>query len=122
MSVQCGDRIEMSQRERDRLKVLHCVKEGGYTQAKAAQLLGLTVRQVRRLQERLPERGDEASENRRGEMYADISNDRKMRTFQLHYAREKTLTIPLGCVAIGKNSPMGAVIGPRRGDIGQPAR
>jgi len=58
MSVQCGDRIEMSQRERDRLKVLHGVKEGEYTQAKAAQLLGLTVRQVRRLQERMAERGD----------------------------------------------------------------
>lgn len=58
MSVQCGDRIAMSQRERDRLKVLHGVKEGEYTQAKAAQLLGLTVRQVRRLQERLAERGD----------------------------------------------------------------
>ena len=58
MSVQGGDRIEMSQRERDRLKVLHGVKEGEYTQAKAAQLLGLTVRQVRRLQERMAERGD----------------------------------------------------------------
>jgi hypothetical protein len=42
MSVQCGDRIEMSQRERDRLKVLHGVKEGEYTQPKPAQLLGLT--------------------------------------------------------------------------------
>src|SRR5260370_41717235 len=58
MSVHCGDRIEMSQRERDRLKVLHGVKEGEYTQAKAAQLLGLTVRQGRRLQECLAERGD----------------------------------------------------------------
>src|SRR5205809_490544 len=58
MCVQQKDRIEMSQRERDRLKVLHGVKEGQYTQAKAAELLGLTVRQVRRLQERLDERGD----------------------------------------------------------------
>ena len=58
MCVQQEDRIEMSQRERDRLKVLHGVKEGQYTQAKAAQLLGLTVRQVRRLQERLDEHGD----------------------------------------------------------------
>jgi transposase len=58
MSVQQEDRIEMSQRERDRLKVLHGVKEGQFTQAKAAQLLGLTARQVRRLQNRLDERGD----------------------------------------------------------------
>ena len=58
MSVQCGDRIVMSQRERDRLKVLHGLKAGQFSQAKAAQLLGLTPRQVRRLQERLEERGD----------------------------------------------------------------
>ena len=49
MSVQYGDRIEMSQEERDRLKVLHGVQQGQYSQAKAAQLLDLTVRQVRRL-------------------------------------------------------------------------
>jgi transposase len=60
MSVQDGDRIEMSQRERDRLKVLHGVQQGLHSQAKAAQLLGLTVRQVRRLQERLDEGGDAA--------------------------------------------------------------
>jgi len=60
MSVQYGDRIEMSQRERDRLKVLHGVQQGLHSQAKAAQLLGLTVRQVRRLQERLDEGGDAA--------------------------------------------------------------
>ena len=58
MSVQQKDRIEMSQRERDRLKVLHGVKAGQYSQAKAAELLGLTVRQVRRLQERLETQGD----------------------------------------------------------------
>jgi transposase len=58
MSVQRGDRIAMSQRERDRLKVLHGVKEGRFTQAKAAELLGLTVRQVRRLQQRWQEQGD----------------------------------------------------------------
>jgi Homeodomain-like domain len=58
MSVQDGGRIEMSQRERDRLKVLHGVQQGQFTQAKAAQLLGLTVRQVRRLQERHQQLGD----------------------------------------------------------------
>ena len=58
MSVQQKDRIEMSQQERDRLKVLHSVQQGQYSQAKAAQLLNLTVRQVRRLQQRLAEGGD----------------------------------------------------------------
>jgi transposase len=58
MSVQYGDRIEMSQQERDRLKVLHGVEQRQYSQAKAAQLLGLTVRQVRRLQRRLKDKGD----------------------------------------------------------------
>ena len=52
MSVHSRGRIEMSQQERDRLKVLHGVEQGQYSQAKAAQLLNLTVRQVRRLQQR----------------------------------------------------------------------
>src|ERR1700722_18995964 len=47
-----GDRIAMSQRERDRLRILQDVEEGKSSQVKAAQLLKLTVRQVRRLQER----------------------------------------------------------------------
>src|SRR5438552_14294739 len=45
-----GDRIEMSQRERDRLRVLRDVKDGWFSQVKAAELLKLTVRQLRRLQ------------------------------------------------------------------------
>ena len=52
-----GDRIEMSQRERDRLRVLQDVEEGRFTQAKAAQLLKLTARQVRRLQLRWRKKG-----------------------------------------------------------------
>jgi hypothetical protein len=48
-----GDRIEMSQRERDRLKVMAPVLEGGRTQEEAARLLKLCVRQVRRIQRRL---------------------------------------------------------------------
>src|SRR6185295_19158006 len=53
-----GDRIDMSQRERDRARVLRDVKEGRFSQAKAAQLLKLSVRQVRRLQRRWREKGD----------------------------------------------------------------
>jgi hypothetical protein len=41
--------IEMSQRERDRLKVLYGVVQGERPLKEAARLLRLTVRQVRRL-------------------------------------------------------------------------
>jgi transposase-like protein len=53
-----GDRIAMSQRERDRLRILQDVEEGRCSQVKAAQLLKLTVRQVRRLQARWRKKGD----------------------------------------------------------------
>ena len=36
MACNEGDRIAMSQRERDRLQVLHGVQEGQHTQAEAA--------------------------------------------------------------------------------------
>jgi hypothetical protein len=54
------DRILMSQRERDVLKVLHSVQSGKRTQTEAARLLGLCVRQVRRLQRKLQAGGDAA--------------------------------------------------------------
>jgi hypothetical protein len=50
----------MSQRERDRLRVLHSVLEGQRTQVEAARLLRLTPRHVRRLLQRLQEGGDAA--------------------------------------------------------------
>ncbi len=50
MNVQQEDRNEMSQRERDPLKVLHGAKDGQNPQANAAQVSDLTTRQVRRLQ------------------------------------------------------------------------
>jgi hypothetical protein len=53
-----GDRIAMSVRERDRLKVMAPVFEGKRTQAEAARLMGLCVRQVRRLRRRLEAEGD----------------------------------------------------------------
>src|SRR3954467_4921197 len=54
------DRIAMSQRERDVLKILHPVLQGQRTQAEAARLLDLSVRQVRRLQRKLERGGDSA--------------------------------------------------------------
>ena len=53
-----GDRIEMSQRERDRLKVMAPVLEGRRTQPEAARLLKRCVRQVRRILRRLEAEGD----------------------------------------------------------------
>ena len=90
MSVQYGDRIEMSQEERDRLKVLHGVQQGQYSQAKAAQLLDLTVRQVRRLQERLEDKGDGSLVHRlRGrpsnrQLAAELRK-RVLRAYRKHY-------------------------------------
>jgi len=52
------DRITMSQRERDRLKVMAPVLVGRRAMAEAARLLGLSVRQVRRLRRRLEAEGD----------------------------------------------------------------
>jgi len=52
------ERIALSQRERDRLKVLHEVKQRHLTQVQAAQRLKLTDRQVRRLLNRIRESGD----------------------------------------------------------------
>jgi hypothetical protein len=50
----------MSQKERDKLKVLHGVLRGERTQAEAARLLRLSTRQVRRLQLKLRAKGDAA--------------------------------------------------------------
>jgi hypothetical protein len=52
------ERMELSARERDRLKVLHEVEQGHLKQVEAAQQLRLTDRQVRRLQVRLRREGD----------------------------------------------------------------
>jgi hypothetical protein len=60
MSVLTPDRIPMSQTERDVLKIMHPVLQGERTQAEAAELLGLGVRQVRRSQRKLEAGGDAA--------------------------------------------------------------
>ena len=54
-----SERIEMSRRERDRLKVLYGVARGERPQKEGARLLRLTTRQVRRLVRRLEEQGDQ---------------------------------------------------------------
>src|SRR5882724_1921732 len=54
------ERIALSQRERDRLKVVHEVKQKHLTQVAAAKRLKVTDRQVRRMLLRIRERGDGA--------------------------------------------------------------
>ena len=54
------ERIALNQRERDRLKVLHEVKQEHLTQVEAARRLKLSDRQVRRMLIRIGERGDGA--------------------------------------------------------------
>src|SRR4029077_9216838 len=69
-----GDRIPMSQRERDRLRVLYSVLEGQRSQVEAARLLRLTTRHVRRLLQRLQQGGDAALVHR---LRGQPSNHRK---------------------------------------------
>ena len=50
--------LRMSRKERDRLKVMEQVEQGLMSQIKAAEVLGLSVRQVRRIQLRYRGQGD----------------------------------------------------------------
>ena len=52
------ERIECSQRDRDRLKVLHAIGQGERSQVEAARQLDLSDRQVRRLLVRVRAEGD----------------------------------------------------------------
>jgi hypothetical protein len=60
IDVSTQDRITMSQRERDLLKILTPVLRGERTQVEAARLAKLSVRQIRRLQRKLQDAGDGA--------------------------------------------------------------
>ena len=60
IDVSTGDRIIMSQRERDLLKVMAPVLQGQRTQVEAARLADLSVRHIRRLQRKLEADGDGA--------------------------------------------------------------
>ena len=73
------DRIVMSQRDRDRLKVMDSVLNGKRTQVQAAGLLGRSVRQVRRLQRRLEAEGDVGVVHR---LRGRVSNARKGNSFR----------------------------------------
>jgi predicted DNA-binding protein (UPF0251 family) len=54
------ERIALSQRERDRLRVLHEIRQKQVTQIEAAKRLKISDRQIRRLLVKLRKRGDRA--------------------------------------------------------------
>ena len=54
------ERMALSQRERDRLRMLHEIRQKQITQSEAARLLKISDRQVRRLLVELGKRGDRA--------------------------------------------------------------
>ena len=83
-----GDRIPMSQRERDRLRVLHSVLDGQRTQVEAARLMRLTTRHVRRLLERLQQGGDAALIHGLRGRPSNHRKDPKLRQRALHLYRK----------------------------------
>jgi transposase len=78
------ERIALSQRERDRLQVLHDVEQGRLAQVAAAQRMELSERQVRRLLQRWREGGDRAVihglRGRPSNRKLDVSFERKVLT------------------------------------------
>ena len=52
------DRMTMSTLEMERLKIVHKVMEKRLTQVKAGELMGVTDRQVRRMLQRVREKGE----------------------------------------------------------------
>ena len=82
------DRIEMSQHERDVLKVMSLVLSGKRTQAEAARLLGRSERQVRRLQRRLEKDGDGGVVHRLRGRRSNNALDKAVRTRALSLCRK----------------------------------
>jgi len=62
--MQERDTITMSQKELKRLNVIHKVIDEVLTQVKASEILGLSTRQVRRIEERVLEEGDKGIAHR----------------------------------------------------------
>ena len=84
-----GDRIEMSQRERDRARVLRDLEEGRFTQVKAAQLLKLSARQLRRLQGCWRNKGDKALVHRLRGQPSNRRHDRQLKEKVLRSYRRR---------------------------------
>ncbi len=65
------ERIELSVKERERLKGLHQEEEGHLKQVEAAQRLGLSARHLRRWQRRVEAEGDRGLMHRRRGMLSN---------------------------------------------------
>ena len=87
-----GDRIPMSQGERDRLRVLHAVLEGQRTQVEAVRLLRLTPRHVHRLLQRLQTGGDAARSMACGASLPTTANRRHSAAVCCNSTARTTLT------------------------------
>src|SRR6476646_2464645 len=83
------DRIEMSQRDRDMLKVMSLVLKGERTQIEAARLLGKSSRQVRRIRLRLKAEGDGAVIHRLRGKRSNRSVDESVKQSALESCRTK---------------------------------
>ena len=59
-----GDIIAMSQKELKRLHVIHKVVEGSLTQVRAAEIISLSERQIRRIVKRIGAEGDKGIQHR----------------------------------------------------------
>ncbi len=83
------DRIEMSQKDLKRLRVIQEVLEDNLKQIKAAEILGLSDRQVRRITRRVEEEGEKGIVHR---LYGKASNrrmDKKLKQRALKLYEEK---------------------------------
>ncbi len=83
------DRIAMSQKERDILTILRGVLQGERSQAEAARLLDLSVRQVRRLQRKLEAHGDAAIVHGLRGQPSNHRHDPKLKALALRLYRER---------------------------------
>ena len=77
------ERITLSPRERDRLKVLHEVQQKQLTQVAAAERLKVSDRQVRRMLLHLRERGDRSLVNTDTTSTGVIIATRDLRTISM---------------------------------------
>jgi hypothetical protein len=85
------DRILMTQRERDVLKVMSLVLKGQRTQAEAGRLLGRSVRQIRRIRDRLKQQGDGAVVHQLRGKPSNRSLDQAVKRKALSLYRQKYL-------------------------------
>jgi hypothetical protein len=89
IGVQKQDRIEMSQKDRDVVSAIRRVVAKSTTQAKAAAQLGLSVRQVRRLQRKFEAGGDAALIHGLRGKPSNHQPDHKLKHKVLHAYRQR---------------------------------